>query len=256
MALASNLLENKNVQDLGNVVVSVVKDTVNLFKLKPVVMDIHSKAKLLEERFTNAAALTGSASEGTFNPEHYGLAMLKKKKNSTEVKSCEIVQKLVSTAIETLEYLGQVAKKEVEATDGDVADKIQNLLDEANNLREMMINSAQSTQTPVGTQDNAIPNAATAAGGRASDQLSANAKLQAHMAQRTLELDKENREKMAEQARQDQKALTDILIEFQKCNINKIDYDEAIKLLETGLKELKKLNGLNLRNSFLAFPPS
>ena len=219
MALASNLLENKNVQDLGNVVVSVVKDTVNLFKLKPVVMDIHSKAKLLEERFANVKALTGSASEGTFNPEHYGLAMLKKKKNSTEVKSCEIVQKLVSTAIETLEYLGQVAKKkEVEATDDDVADKIQNLLYEANNLREMMINSAQSTQTPVGTQDNAIPNAATAAGGRASDQLSANAKLQAHMAQRTLELDKENREKMAEQARQDQKALTDILIEMQTCD--------------------------------------
>ena len=237
MALASNLLENKNVQDFVNVTASVVKDTVTLFKLKPDVMEIHSMAELLEERFANVKALTGSASEGAFNSEHYKLAKLKKKLNSKKVKSCEIVQKLVSIAIETLDYLGQVAKKEVEATDDDVADKIQNLLDEANDLREIMV-STQATP-PAETQGNTIPNAA--AGGRASDQVTANAKFKAHIAQRTLELNKENREKMAEQARQDQKALMDILIEMQKYDINKIDYDKAIELLNRGLEGLGNL---------------
>ena len=235
MAFASNAMK-KSKNEECNLAGKILYDMTNLFKLKPIVMDIHSTTKLLEEHYSTVAALrAGSASQGIFKPETYGLAKLKETLNSSDTQQCHIVRELVSTAIETLEYLGRVAKKEVEAKVDDVTNKIKNLLKKANHLRELM------NPPPAGAQDNAIPNAAAAAGGRASDELSANAKLQAHMAQRTLELDKENREKMAEQARQDQKALTDILIEMQNCNINKIDFDEAIKLLQRGLEELAKL---------------
>ena len=240
MAYASNAMK-KNKNEECNLVEDILCDMVNLFKLKPIVIDIHSTATFLEKHFASVAALrTGLASEGIFKPETYGLAKLNETLNSSDTQQCDIVRELVRTAIETLEYLGRVAnKKEVEAKDGDVTNKIKKLLEKATHLHEMM-NSPQETQTPAGAQQgNAIPNAT--AGGRASDQACDNAKLQAHIAQRTLELDKENSEKMAERARQDQKALTDILIEMQYCNINKIDFEEAIKLLQRGLEELAKL---------------